>query len=98
MNLCQEADSLLSLDTPLGISVLDPLWDVWSAVVTIANIAQAKAAKMSKFTTPRVMTLNDVAMRLYKDISRASDLLSLNANKIPDPYRIGAGIDLLYFP
>ena len=95
-NLCGQLDGTHSMQDPRALGLVDPVHDIWSAAM---NIAAQQAAALSTKTTPRTMTVQDLSTWLYNgDVSRASDLLTLNANSIPDPTAIKAGTQIKYFP
>lgn len=95
-SLCERADQLLPIQSPLALSIIDPLHDIWSQALTAGKQIQNAKAALGEWTTPRTMTIGDVALAIYGDTSRQSDLLSLNV--IADPTSIPANTEITYFP
>lgn len=96
-NACAKADTLASMQSPLAIGVLDPLHDLWAAAVQVLQNIQSKTSRTTTWTTPRRMTINDVAVALYGDTSRATDIFNLNSAIIPDPTSIAPALKLKIF-
>lgn len=95
-NACARADSALCLQTAIGISMLDALHNLWAAAVQITQNVQSQTSRKGTWTTPRRMTLNDVAIRLYGDTSRSTELYNLNSDLVPDPTSVAPNVKLQY--
>lgn len=96
INLCSQADQLFSMQSPLVVGVLVQLRTIGAAASSISSASQSPA-KIGKYRTPRTMTIQDIAIFLYGDVTRQSDLLTLNAAAIADPNSIPAGTLIQYF-
>lgn len=96
INLCSQADQLFSVQSPLAVGILIQLRTIGAAARNISSSSQS-STKLGKFKTPKTMTIQDVAIRLYGDTTRETDLMTLNAALIPDPGSIAAGVTIQYF-
>lgn len=96
--LIRAADETLeSLKDPVNHELLEALHELWEATVTLGqNLAESPRGPRT-YTTPRQMTVGDVAAETQKlggtdDAAR----IMLN-NSLPDPFAIPAGTRIVYF-
>lgn len=94
--LMNRADSALeSLKHPVNHEVTDAFLELWNTAVKMTtNLAESPRGPRS-YTTPKVMSMGDVATAVYGDSTRASEIL-LN-NTLDDPFAIAAGTKIIYF-
>lgn len=97
LGLAGQVDQYASLQGPWAVGIVDSLHDLWYQAQSLSQQVQSQNS-LAKWTVPAPMALQDIAIRLYGDASRQSDLLTLNANTITDPFNVRAGTTLLYFP
>lgn len=96
--LMAQADGQLeSLKHPQNYAALDAFLDLWDSGVKLAtNLAESpRGPKL--YTTPRLMSVNDIAAvpSVYGDASRGTDIM-LN-NRLEDPFAVPAGTKIIYF-
>ncbi|HEY1692247.1 MAG TPA: DNA circularization N-terminal domain-containing protein [Polyangiaceae bacterium] len=96
-SLCMQADSLPSMQSPLAVGVLVNVRSIGATAAQVATQQQQASQSLGKFTVPKTMTIQDLAIRFYGDTSRETDLMALNASSIPDPMSISAGTLILYY-
>jgi hypothetical protein len=96
--LCERADGLREMGKTSSQPIVQALHDLWAAALRTADNVQGKRAAIQRYTTPLKMTMNDVAIALYHDASRTSDLLALNGDAYQNALAIPAGTELLYYP
>ncbi len=94
VSLCQQIDDAFMSRGPEVCEIIDALHDLQYQAQQLSS--QAFQLRVSQKTLPSTMSITDVAQWLYKDTSRASDLLSLNV--ILDPTAIPAATVIKYFP
>ncbi len=89
MSACAAIDDALSvLDDPEHWELLYAVHDVWDNAVRLRDDVLSRSTPIVTFTTPTVMTVGDIANRLYGSTERASQILQLNA--FEDPFAIPA--------
>lgn len=87
--LCNEADQRIELQDASNHQILDALRDLWSSANTLLTDTQQTGGKLVPFRVPTTMSVADVAVLVYKDASRAVEILNLNP--IDDAFAIPAG-------
>jgi len=94
--LCQKADSdVAELRDPMNHLVVEALKDVWASAVDLSqNISGPKGGELSTFRVPRLMSIGQVATKLYGSADRGIDIMQINP--IDDPFAIKAGTELQY--
>jgi len=88
-NLCREADQRIELQSASNHAILDALHDLWSSAQKMMGDTMRTGGKLIKFRVPTKMSVSDVADFIYKDASRAVEILTLNP--IDDAFAIPAG-------
>jgi prophage DNA circulation protein len=94
---CASLEATFSLQDARAWPVVDALLDVWQAAQLSLQDLQLKRATMNQYVVPKQETMIDVAIGIYGDASRASDLLSLNP-LVADAMRVPANTIILYYP
>jgi prophage DNA circulation protein len=87
--LCKEADQRIELQSPSNHAILDALHDLWSSANTLLTDTQQTGGKLVPFRVPVTMSVSDIAALVYKDASRAVEILNLNP--IDDAFAIPGG-------
>lgn len=90
--LCKEADQRIELQSAVNHQILDALHDLWASANTLLTDTQRTGGKLVHFRVPALMSVADVAQLVYKDTSRAVEILTLNP--IDDAFAIPRGTDL----
>lgn len=98
VSLCEQLDASINLQDARAWSVVDAMQSVWQQAIRIGQDIQATRVNLLDFTVPFTMPLLQIAVNIYGDASRQSDLLSLNADRIDDPLNVPAGTDIRYYP
>jgi prophage DNA circulation protein len=94
--LCRDADEVRDeLKDPKNLLFLESFGDLWSAIRDLATDMDSKGAELKYYTTPMVMSLQEIAVAIYDNANRSLDLLGLNP--IEDPYTIPAGTRIRYY-
>jgi prophage DNA circulation protein len=95
-DLCGKLDrELKELQDPMNSPVLEALKDVWANAVDLAeNIPGVQGGQLSYFRVPKIMTVGQIAMRLYGSAERGTDIMQINP--IDDPFAIPAGFQISY--
>jgi prophage DNA circulation protein len=88
-NLCKEADQRIELQDASNHAILDALHDLWSSALKMLDDTQRTGGKIVKFRVPATMSVADVATLVYRDATRAVEILTLNP--IDDAFAIPAG-------
>jgi hypothetical protein len=96
INLCQQIDALPSMQDARAWPVIDTLRELWALGVDASNDAQAQQVKMSTYIVPYTQSVIEIAIALFGDASKQTDILSLNP--IDDPSRVLAGTRIRYYP
>ena len=94
--LCSRADREVKefLD-PMNHAVLEALKDLWANAVDLAqNVPGLQGGQLSVFRVPTLMSIGQVATRLYGSAARGTDIMQINP--IEDPFAIKAGTELKY--
>lgn len=80
---------------PMNSPVLEALKDVWASAVDLAdNIPGVQGGQLLSFRVPKVMSVGQVATRLYGSADRGVDIMQINP--IDDPFAIPAGFQISY--
>lgn len=95
VNLCSFADSTLTeMQDPSNHLVVTALKDLWLASNQLAeNVIESRVA-IREWTTPKIMTVGQVAANRYGSTERTVDILQLNA--FDDAFAIPAGTLVRY--
>lgn len=95
VNLCAFADDQLAeMQDPSNHLVVDALKDLWLAAQQLGeNVAESRQT-IRTFTVPKVMTVGQIAARLYGSTERTVDILQLNG--FDDAFAIPAGTPVKY--
>jgi prophage DNA circulation protein len=88
-NLCKEADQRIELQDASNHAILDALRDLWSSALKMLDDTQRTGGKIVRFRVPATMSVADVAALVYRDATRAVEILTLNP--IDDAFAIPAG-------
>jgi len=68
------------LDDPSAFLLMDAIHEIWDTTLTINADALRKATPLLTYDTPRLMTITEVALDIYRgDTTRVVELLQLNA-------------------
>jgi hypothetical protein len=95
-DVCSQVDTLPSMQSPLAIGIIDPLKNIWAAATSTAQAT--RLASLGSWVVPQTMSVQAIARVLYNgDASRATDIQTLNAAAIPNPFAVPAGTKLRYF-
>lgn len=93
IQLASDAErSVDELNDPGNFILLEQLKRVWAAGQEQFENLKGEQARLITFTLPRQMTVQEVAIEVYGDTSRAVEILQLNP--IEDPFAIPAGATL----
>lgn len=87
--LCKEADQRVELQSASNHAILDALHELWSSSLKMLDDTQRTGGKLVRFRVPTTMSVSDVAALVYKDASRAVEILTLNP--IDDAFAIPSG-------
>lgn len=98
IGLCAQLDASISMQDARAWPIVDDLQQVWLNAVTINQDLLAQQATIELYPVPFTMTLVQIAVNLYNDASRQTDLISLNSNVVDDPLRVMAGTLIRYYP
>lgn len=80
---------------PMNHVVLEALKDVWgNAVDLIGAVPGQGGGELSTFRVPKLMSIGQVATRLYGSADRGTDIMQINP--IEDAFAIPAGTELKY--
>jgi prophage DNA circulation protein len=90
--LCKEADQRIELQSPINHQILDALHDLWASANTLLGDTQRTGGKIVPFRVPSTMSVAEVATLVYKDATRAVEILNLNP--IDDAFAIPGGTQL----
>jgi hypothetical protein len=96
--ICQRADGLRSMQSTSSQPIVQALHELWAAAIRLGDDAQGKQRALQRYTTPQRMTMGDVAIAIYRDASRTSELLALNSGNYQEATAIPAGTDIVYSP
>jgi prophage DNA circulation protein len=89
------SDQASALSDPRNAFALEALNELWSQTVTFYQDQKQTGMKFRFKKTPRDMDIGQVAVWLYGDSEKSSDILSLNA--FVDPYAIPSGTNVRYY-
>lgn len=93
--LIREADrQVTELQDPEFFELLYALQDLHDAAITLAKNMIERPNGPRIYTTPRVMTVSEIAVAVYGSTARANDIM-LN-NELDDPFAVRAGTNILY--
>ena len=80
---------------PMNHPVVEALKDVWANAQDLVSVVPGKGGgELSTFRVPRLMSIGQVATKLYGSADRSVDIMQINP--IEDPFAITAGTQLLY--
>lgn len=96
IRLCNQVDQLTCMQDVRAWPLVDDLRTLWSASVRVQNDLQSQQAQLKTYNVPYPQSLAQIALTLYGDASRISDLTSLNA--LDDVTNVPAGIQIQYYP
>lgn len=96
VGLCRQIDQMDSMQDVRAWPIIDDLRAVWSLSVRLQNDLQSQQAQLKTYTVPYPQSLAQIALTLYGDASRISDLTSLNP--IDDVTNVPAGTQIRYYP
>jgi len=96
VNLCSQIDGLTSLQDARAWPVIDTLRNLQALGIKIQNDQLAQQVNLALYTVPFTQPVLQLALTLYGDASKQSDLLSLN--QINDPMNVRAGTSIKYYP
>lgn len=72
--------------------LVESIHDLWDAAVQSGEAAASRSRPVGIYITQRIMTIGEVAIALYDDVSRAQEILSINnfarADRIPRETRV----------
>lgn len=98
LNLLNQADRQAeSLQDPSNYVLLDSLHELWDAALTIGKNLSEKPRGARRYTTPRTMTVSEIAVATQKlggDDDAATILLN---NPVEDAFAVPAGFPIIYF-
>lgn len=96
-NLMNEADSALeSFKHPENYQALDAFFELWDATVKMAtNLAESPRGPR-RYTTPRTMSVSDIAAAVYSGSTERAPEILLN-NRLDDAFAVAAGTPIIYF-
>ena len=92
--LFREADALAT-ELWNDVVKLDAFERMWEAVRNFGDDIAAKGLTFSYYTVPQTMSIQGIAVAIYRDASKAGDLLGLNA--IEDALAVPAGTSIRYY-
>jgi prophage DNA circulation protein len=96
-NLCYEADRAVEgLKDPANYPVVEALKELWDAARSLGEAVAGPPKTFRYYTTPSRMSAAEVAIAVYGDSSRATDILELNP--INDAFDIPPRTRLRYIP
>jgi len=84
-----------ALSDPRNAFAIEVIQELWAQVVAFYNDQRETGMRFKHIKTNRDMDIGQVAVWLYGDSEKASDLLSLNA--FDDPYSIKTGTGIRYY-
>jgi hypothetical protein len=95
-HLVRQADSALeSMKDPVNHELLEAFMGLWNALVVMGtNLAESPRGPRL-YTVPRQMSVSDIAVAVYGNTERASEIL-VN-NNFADPFAVPAGEKVIYF-
>jgi hypothetical protein len=94
--LFREADAIATeLKDPANLTGLAAFMALWESVRNFGNDIAEKGMTFSWYTVPVEMTIQQLAVAIYRDMSKAGDLLGLNV--IEDSLAIPAGKRIRYY-
>lgn len=95
-NVCSQIDQLNILKDPTSYRIANAMHEIWKASLDSLRDLSQTQKKLETFKLPMLMTITDVARRLYGDASRSVEILQLNP--ITDAFAIPAGTPIRYYP
>src|ERR1700722_3604570 len=94
---CASLESSFALQDARAWPLVDAVLSLWQSANLALQDLQSKRVQMNRYIVPCNETLTDVAIAIYSDASRLSDLLSLNP-LVADVLSVQAGTTILYYP
>lgn len=80
---------------PMNHAVLDGLKDLWANAIDLSeSLTGASGAQLATYRVPKLMSIGQVATKLYGSAERGAYIMKINA--IDDPFEIPAGTSLQY--
>ena len=99
INLCQQLhDATPSLQDVRSWPVVDDILQLWSMAVGIQNDLAQQNATLQRYNVPFTQPIAQIAINIYGDVSRQSDLLALNSDTISNAMAVRAGTSIRYYP
>lgn len=96
VDLCAQADRIVSgFQDPLNHNVLEALKELWASSISLSENIAGKTSKISKYVTPKLMTIQDVSSAVYGTTTQSFDILQLN--DVEDAFAIPAGVTMKYY-
>lgn len=95
MGVCSTIDGLLSMQTAAHATVVDQVHALWGALQTLGADVASKGLTQMTFNVPVLMSVSDIATKLFGDSSRAMEILQMNP--INDAFAVPAGTKLQYY-
>jgi len=89
------SDQVSELSNPRNAFALEALTELWAQTAAFHKDQKQTGMRFKHRKTTRLMDIGQVAVWLYGDSEKASDILSLNA--FADPYAIPMGTDVRYY-
>ena len=96
INACASLDDDDQMQGVPAAAMMEANHELWAAAQNMANDIQGQGIQLQKWVVPVQMDIGRISVAIYKDSSRAGDLLSLN--DVPDPLLVQAGTPLWYYP
>ena len=95
-NLCAQLDGQADLQPQVAYPVIESLHQTWAAAQKMQQDLSATGVPMQQFVNPLTQGIGAIAIQLYGDSSKVSDLLTIN--QFGDNLRIPAGAIISYYP
>lgn len=96
-NLCGQLESDFSMQDARAWPVVNVLLDLWQSSNLALLDLQSKQVQLQTYVVPITEALADIAIAIYGDASRQSDLLGLNP-AIADVLNVPAATQIRYYP
>lgn len=98
LSLASQLDHAASMQDARAWPVITVLRRVQGNAIGIKKDLMAQRQTLTKYFVPSPMSVAEVAMSLYGDASKQTDIMALNSAVIRDPLNIGAGVALMVYP
>jgi hypothetical protein len=97
--LCARADSLGEIQTPRAWPLVDALHNLWFQCVQLAKDLARTQVQLLSYVVPSTGPIQTIALNLYGDATKTTDILTLNAGTIGEnALKVPAGTQLRYYP